>query len=140
MDKKKTIEYFKNIGLKNLEGKVIGLVGDLGAGKTTFIKELIEEVEKGSSHQVSSPTFSLCNTYSVQDSEIHHYDLYRIENEDELIEIGIFDSIEGRNAIVFIEWVDLFAEIRSLCNEIVNIKIFGSEKSREFEIENIEEI
>jgi len=78
------------------------LNGDLGAGKTTFARALIRERASDATLRVPSPTFTLLQPYDFEDGSVHHYDLYRIEHPDELLEIGFEDSLE--RAITLVEW------------------------------------
>jgi len=90
------------------QGLVLCLRGDLGAGKTCFAQGLIHAL--GVSCQVVSPTFNIMNTYTTR-LPIHHFDLYRLESEEELYEIGFFEYVEDREAVNLIEWPDRFMEI-----------------------------
>lgn len=83
------------------EGEVY-LQGEMGAGKTTLIKTILRIL--GVKDVISSPTFSLVNTYELSNnSPIYHADLYRVENEEELYDIG-FDEYLESNSLIFIEW------------------------------------
>ncbi len=78
------------------------LEGEMGAGKTTLIKTILRIL--GVKDVVSSPTFSLVNTYELSDHKpIYHADLYRVENEVELYDIGFDEYLESNN-LIFIEW------------------------------------
>ena len=83
---------------------VILLNGTLGAGKTTFAKFLISEI-LGHYTDVVSPTFNMLQIYKENDFLIYHYDLYRIENEMELVNLDLDYALE--NAITIIEWPDI---------------------------------
>lgn len=115
-----------------LISKVVFLEGEMGAGKTTFVRYFL------GSDISSSPTFSLENRYSTLFGEVLHYDLYRMESEIELEMIGFFDSI--RDAIldgqtVFIEWANKF---KLQFESFVRLKFsILSETSREIEVEEI---
>lgn len=90
-------------------GDCVTLQGDLGAGKTTFVKRLINELTDDPV-AVISPTFNLLQTYDVQllsgdDATIWHYDLYRLESEDEIPELGLEDALA--NGVTLIEWPEL---------------------------------
>ena len=74
---------------ENSNGKIILFEGDLGTGKTTLIKNLCYEL--GSVDNVSSPTFPILNIYDTKKNKIYHADLYRVENTQDLNEIGFFD-------------------------------------------------
>ncbi len=82
--------------------KVVAFSGNLGAGKTTFIKELCNQL--GVKENVTSPTFSIINQYTtVNNSTIFHIDLYRVKDEEEAINAGVEESIYSGD-VCFIEW------------------------------------
>lgn len=87
---------------------VICLMGDLGAGKTTFTQKLCEYM--GVKEDVVSPTFSIVNVYTVSGKEVYHLDLYRIDEVSELDEIG-FDEIVHSGSPVIVEWADRYAHL-----------------------------
>tara|TARA_B100001758_G_scaffold53267_1_gene43655 strand:- start:21 stop:431 length:411 start_codon:yes stop_codon:yes gene_type:complete len=86
---------------ENSNSKIILFEGDLGSGKTTLIKNLCYEL--GSIDNVSSPTFPILNIYDNKKNKIYHADLYRVENIQDLNEIGFFDIV-NTNDWLFIEW------------------------------------
>lgn len=95
------------VGKILFDGAVVLLTGDLGAGKTLFSKGLaVARGVRGS--DVVSPTFTLMNIYNG-DVEIRHFDLYRLQAEEELDDIG-FDEYCGGEGITLIEWADLFMD------------------------------
>ena len=83
---------------------IILLNGELGAGKTTFVKHIVA-CKGGDQRLVTSPTFNIMHVYDVQDGLISHFDLYRIKNEIELDNIGLIEALD--ESIVIIEWGDL---------------------------------
>ena len=91
---------------KNLiSGDILLFTGELGVGKTTFIKYLINSFQKNYNQaitEIPSPTFNLVNEYQIKKLIIKHYDLYRLNSEDDLKNIGIFENII--NQITLIEW------------------------------------
>ena len=88
--------------------------GEMGVGKTTFIKEICKIL--GTSSEMSSPTFSIVNEYLLNDnSKIFHFDLYRIKKLQELNEIGIMDYLDSGN-FCFIEWPEILPEIENVLN------------------------
>ncbi len=111
---------------KGLKGKNIALIGTLGAGKTHFVQQLAAASLGLSEDEVTSPSFSLINHYSSPDFEVVHMDLYRIEQADELFEIGIYEILEESNNLVFVEWADLFDEILGMCQYKVYLSILES--------------
>ncbi|MDN3594505.1 tRNA (adenosine(37)-N6)-threonylcarbamoyltransferase complex ATPase subunit type 1 TsaE [Zunongwangia endophytica] len=93
----KAIEFI----LKNTTSKTILFYGEMGAGKTTLIKKLVEKLNI--EDRVSSPTFSLVNEYKSEKETIFHFDFYRIEDENEAYDIGFDDYLE-QQGWKFIEW------------------------------------
>jgi tRNA threonylcarbamoyladenosine biosynthesis protein TsaE len=88
--------------------RVVAFYGELGSGKTTFIKALCREL--GVADTVSSPTFALVYEYrTLQDKRIYHFDLYRIKNVSELFDLGYEEYFHG-DEVCFIEWPEI-AEI-----------------------------
>lgn len=89
-------------------GTVICLDGDLGAGKTLFVQNLAASL--GVQGEVTSPTFNLMNLYEDGRLPLVHFDLYRLEQEYELDEIGFYDYAENPDGLVLIEWAEKFPE------------------------------
>ena len=103
-----TFDLSKKIGKLLSNGDVIFLYGEIGVGKTTFVRGLINnlEVEKGMvKSQVLSPTFNIVFDYEIKKLKIMHYDLYRLKNSTGINELGIFVEIEDH--ITLIEWPEL---------------------------------
>tara|TARA_B100001057_G_scaffold69875_1_gene63768 strand:- start:149 stop:574 length:426 start_codon:yes stop_codon:yes gene_type:complete len=104
--------------------------GDMGSGKTTLIKQIVKDI--GISENVKSPTFSLVNEYIENDLIIFHFDLYRINKENELDSIGFYEYLDS-GKLCFIEWPNI--AIQNICNDYVLIKIsITSDSEREIEI------
>ena len=94
---------------KNINHNVVLICGEMGAGKTTLIKELLSLM--GVVDNVSSPTFSIINEYSTDKNEIiYHMDLYRIEDISELDNIGFFEYLESGKTCL-IEWGEMIEEM-----------------------------
>ena len=92
-------------------GDVLFFYGDIGVGKTTFIKYLINNLQKinrSKLTEVTSPTFSIVNEYMVGNTKILHYDLYRIKDKKELKNIGLLENY--KNALLLIEWPELISK------------------------------
>ena len=103
-----TFNLSKKIGKLLSNGDVIFLYGEIGVGKTTFVRGLINnlEVEKGmDKSQILSPTFNIVFDYEIKKLKIMHYDLYRIKNSTDINELGIFTEIKDH--ITLIEWPEL---------------------------------
>jgi tRNA threonylcarbamoyladenosine biosynthesis protein TsaE len=86
-------------------GDAVALVGDLGAGKTTLVSGLVAELGAGTA---SSPTFSLVNEYPGGRLLVWHVDLYRLEREAELVELGLDDVLDDQRGVTLVEWADKF--------------------------------
>ena len=97
----------RELGQVLRENAVIGLSGDLGAGKTEFVKGIAEGL--GSTDPVTSPTFTLIHEYRSGRLPLFHMDFYRLETDKELDEIG-FDDYLCRQGICAIEWADRFQD------------------------------
>ena len=98
----------KTISKKLENGDCIFLIGEIGVGKTTFTRYLINnlQIQKGLKEtEVLSPTFNLLYEYEIKDLKIMHYDLYRLKQAKELDHLGIFS--ENEKTIKIIEWPDL---------------------------------
>ncbi len=142
----KNLEKLSNkIKKKILIGDTILLYGEIGVGKTTFARLFINNFEKHKKlkkSEVLSPTFNIVFEYKIKDFNIKHYDLYRLKNEQEVTNIGLFENIE--QDITLIEWpelikkkplnrIDIFFEYeKNMNNRILNIKTYGRLKKYEF--------
>ena len=84
------------------EGAVIFLSGELGAGKTTFARALLQQL--GVNARIKSPTYSLIESYAVPGMAIHHLDLYRIADAGELEWLGLADLATDRANLLLVEW------------------------------------
>ena len=106
----------------------IVLLGELGAGKTFFIREVLQQFEI---YDVNSPTFAIVNQYEGK-IKAFHFDFYRLKNFEELLEIGWLDYLNDEDSVMFIEWGDLVPQ--AVPEKRIEIKINVLEDlSREFE-------
>ncbi len=80
---------------------LIGLRGDLGAGKTSLVRAIIQRRLPGT--RVKSPTFTLLESYELPESVLHHLDLYRMESPEQLLQLGL-DELLAEDAVVLVEW------------------------------------
>ena len=87
--------------IEDLSTKVVRIDGPMGAGKTTLISSICKSL--GVEEPISSPTFSLVNTYKSRDGIIYHFDFYRINDETEALDIGIEEMLYSDD-MCFIEW------------------------------------
>ena len=101
----KTEELAKKISKKLKPKDIIYLYGEMGVGKTTFVRYLINEFQKKNKLQiteVTSPTFNILCEYDINQIKINHYDLFRLKTKEEILNLDIFNDIS--NTITFIEW------------------------------------
>ena len=101
---KKLEEYANNLSSKLKKGETYFLIGEMGVGKTTFVKYLINNLQikyKQKVTEVTSPTFNIMNEYNLGNLIIKHYDLYRINSSNELKNLNLFNN---DNEISLIEW------------------------------------
>jgi tRNA threonylcarbamoyladenosine biosynthesis protein TsaE len=97
-------EFIQNIG----EHKVFAFYGEMGAGKTTFVKAICEEL--GVEDVITSPTFAIVNEYEAHDQSIFHFDFYRIKRLEEVYDMGYEDYFYS-GALCFIEWPELIEDL-----------------------------
>jgi tRNA threonylcarbamoyladenosine biosynthesis protein TsaE len=114
-----TINEVARLLLKTVKSKTILFHGDMGVGKTTLIKALVFELGGG---QVSSPTFSIVNEYEIKNGLVYHFDFYRINDINEVYDIGIEDYLDSKQW-VFIEWPEKISDILPLESDISYIKL-----------------
>ena len=103
-----TFNFSKKIGKLISNGDTIFLYGEIGVGKTTFVRGLINNLEekKGlEESQILSPTFNIVFDYEIKKLKIMHYDLYRLKNTKDINELGIFTEIQDN--VILVEWPEL---------------------------------
>lgn len=124
---KKIAQAFKD------KGGVIGLSGELGAGKTCFTQGFAEGL--GIKEKITSPTFTIIKQHSVPNSNktLYHIDLYRLEKLN-IKELGLEELLDESNTIVLIEWVDKLNNLKSTI-KIIKISITGEDR-RVIDIQN----
>lgn len=134
-------EETKNIGMKVAsrlkKGDVIVLSGDLGSGKTKFVEGILKYF--GKEDEISSPTFTIVNEYNTDNVNIYHFDVYRLEDEDEFYAIGGEEYFD--KGICLIEWGEKFLDL--LPNSYRRIEFSrkpGDENVRNLVFENFGDI
>ena len=144
MNKKLTLsslEDTKNLGQeiakeilkrKDKSAFIVFLAGDLGTGKTTLVKEIIFAL--GIKEKVKSPTFTIIEPYELNDKNIYHIDLYRINDPSELEIIGLREYLNESEAIIFLEWPEKSFGFLKEFDLKISLK-HSSEKERKCKIE-----
>ena len=105
---KETQNFSKQIAAKIKAGDTIFLYGEIGVGKTTFVRFFInhlENVNKIKNSDILSPTFNIVYNYEIKEIKLLHYDLYRLKNHNDILELGMFEN--AREQITIIEWPEL---------------------------------
>lgn len=126
-------EACKQLKAKYQPPVIFTLTGNLGSGKTTFVTHFLKQFDD--SVLVNSPTYSLVNEYEVDGTVFYHFDLYRLKDELELLNIGFEDYIDGGDYI-FIEWPELAMEF--LHENVVMLKFKNSKFDRSLTVEDHE--
>ena len=120
-----------------VNGDIVFLIGEMGVGKTTFVRYLINEFQKKNNldlTEVTSPTFNILNEYQIEDINIKHYDLYRLKEFNEINNLGILEDTE--NSLILIEWPTLLLDN---LNNFVKLSFSYSKdyQNRELSYENL---
>lgn len=131
---KQTLNLGKKFALELKGGEVIGLIGELGAGKTVFIKGLAQGLNI--KNIITSPTFVLMKVYKIKGpiKNLCHVDAYRLKSAQDLIDIGIKDYLNKKTVVTVIEWADQVKNILPKNKILVKIKIGKNPNQRIFEI------
>jgi hydrolase, P-loop family len=118
------------------KGGCLGLIGDLGAGKTTFTKKICKEYNIN--ENIKSPTFTYVIEYQSGDVTVYHFDAYRIINSEEIYEIGFEDYIGEENSVVIVEWANNI--IDEMPEDTIYVEInHNGENTREVSVYQIED-
>jgi tRNA threonylcarbamoyl adenosine modification protein YjeE len=93
------------------KGDIVFFYGEIGVGKTTFIKHLINNLQSKNEHkltEVPSPTFNIVNEYKIGEIVVNHYDLFKIKDPKELYNIGIFE--DNSEILTLVEWPEIISD------------------------------
>jgi tRNA threonylcarbamoyladenosine biosynthesis protein TsaE len=123
-----TIQLGKQLAKLLARPVTVLLIGDLGAGKTTLTKGIVEGLGSATQDEVSSPTFTLIHEYG---NDVYHIDLYRLESNAEVMTLGLEELLE-RNAVVLVEWGERFP--RMWPEDRIEIRIAVQGDVREFQV------
>lgn len=115
----------KQLALKLKAGMIVFLEGDLGAGKTTLVRGILQGL--GHKGAVKSPTYNLVEPYIINDQPVFHFDLYRVKDAEELEYMGIRDYFNNES-ICFVEWPVNGADLLTEPDLLIKINIYGTER------------
>lgn len=121
-----TVEIGKRLGMNVTKGTTVCLTGDLGTGKTHFSKGFADGL--GIKGTITSPTFTLINEYYDGRLPLYHFDVYRVHDEESVLDLGFEEYIYG-NGVCLIEWADLIEGI--LPEEFIHVNIEKTENEDE---------
>lgn len=122
-----TEEFAARIGEKLNSGSVVGLNGELGAGKTQFVKGLARGL--GITDRVHSPTFALLNSYGGGRLPLFHLDLYRLETVEQIVSAGL-EEYFSPSGISVIEWIDRWRGPEPVCYQRFSLEILNESERR----------
>ena len=143
-----TRKFSENISKIINEGDIIFLYGEIGVGKTTFVRNIInclENKNKIKKSEVLSPTFNIVYDYNVKKIKILHYDLYRLKSYKDILQLGMFET--SKNHIKIVEWpelikpkpkdrIDIFFKYSKLADSR-SVKIIGFGKWKDYKFNEI---
>lgn len=109
--------------------KLVVLRGEVGAGKTTLVKGIVEALGAATEDEVTSPTFTLVHEYQGRKVKLYHLDLYRLETEEQIAVLGIDEMASEPNALVLVEWGERFESIASRADAEIAME-HGDENER----------
>ena len=114
-----TLKFAKEFSKSLNKGEIILLNGDLGSGKSVFARGVIRAF--GVEKQIPSPTFTIVNEYDGKDCKLYHFDMYRLEEVEEALAIGVDEIFADENSIKLVEWPEKVWQI--LPNKVIKISI-----------------
>ncbi|HHU16961.1 MAG TPA: tRNA (adenosine(37)-N6)-threonylcarbamoyltransferase complex ATPase subunit type 1 TsaE [Clostridiales bacterium] len=114
-------------------GDIVALIGDIGTGKTTLTKSIAEGL--GITEMITSPTFAIVQEYMSGRIPLYHFDVYRLNSEEEMYELGYEEYFFGKGVCV-VEWADKILELIPQDSIIISIEYGTNEEQRIYHIEN----
>ena len=125
-----TVALGRAFGERARAGLIVGLKGDLGAGKTQFVRGVAGGL--GSTDRVHSPTFALINEYRTGRLPIFHIDLYRLETPEAILSAGLEDFLQQTEGVTLIEWFERLetADMANVANLIIHFEVTGDNERK----------
>ncbi len=134
IDEENTKEFAKKLASRLVQGSFLAVYGDLGAGKTAFVRGLAEGL--GVRESIVSPTYTILRAYESGRLPLYHFDVYRIADEEELYETGFGEYAVG-DGVCVCEWADLIKEALPVPRYEIRIERAG-ETCRRIDVEEVE--
>lgn len=126
-DENETREFARTLAQDLKKGDIVALVGELGTGKTTLSKYIAEAL--GVTEPVTSPTFTIVQEYHSGRLPLYHFDVYRIENVEEMYQIGYEEYFYG-DGVSIVEWADIIEELIPESGKVIFIDYGEKEGER----------
>lgn len=124
-----TEEIARSLSSRLKKGDLLALYGEMGAGKTAFVRGLVSGLLPECVRLVHSPTFAIVNEYAGKDYSVYHFDFYRLRDEDDLYSVAFYDYLD-RNGIIVTEWSELFERLLPPSSKSVRIEKTGEGERR----------
>ncbi len=134
-DEKQTKEFGLRLADRLVPGSIVALMGNLGTGKTALTKYIAEGL--GIKETITSPTFTIVQEYYDGRLPLYHFDVYRINDVEEMFELGYEEYFFGKGVCI-VEWADLILEIIPEDAIVINISYGENEGERIYEITGLE--
>ncbi|MBE6034982.1 MAG: tRNA (adenosine(37)-N6)-threonylcarbamoyltransferase complex ATPase subunit type 1 TsaE [Clostridiales bacterium] len=134
-DEKQTKEFGLRLADRLVPGSIVALIGNLGTGKTALTKYIAEGL--GIKETITSPTFTIVQEYYDGRLPLYHFDVYRINDVEEMFELGYEEYFFGKGVCI-VEWADLISEIIPEDAIVINISYGENEGERIYEIIGLE--
>lgn len=119
-----TEEIARSLSSRLKKGDLLALYGEMGAGKTAFVRGLVSGLLPECVRLVHSPTFAIVNEYAGKEYSVYHFDFYRLKDEDDLYSVAFYDYLD-RNGIIVTEWSELFERLLPPSSKSVRIEKTG---------------
>lgn len=124
-----TEDIARSLSARLKKGDLLALYGEMGAGKTAFVRGLVSGLLPECVRLVHSPTFAIVNEYAGKDYSVYHFDFYRLKDEDDLYSVAFYDYLD-RNGIIVTEWSELFEQVLPPSSKSVRIEKTGEGERR----------
>lgn len=135
-NEEETRAFGHNLAKSLKKGSVIAMIGDLGTGKTTLTKYIAEGL--GIDEGITSPTFTIVREYKSGRLPLYHFDVYRVNDPDELFEIGVEEYFYG-DGVVIVEWADLIYDMLPQGTVVLRLAYGADENARIYRMSEKEE-